>query len=314
MWNRAIDWNTTLEASGLVSIGEDKLYLNVRGPPRAPGQPVVICEAGHESSGACWLGVQRSAAYFTRVYFYDRAGYDHSPPSSRPRTASVIASQLSELLSAAQVPGPYLLLCHSWGGILAREFFEIRQEEVLGIIFVDSISERMFEGGVPPVPEFMALVKGLDAFAVTGLRQNHKLTPEDWQAVTNSGPHNEATAEREMSHMRRSGQDLEDKQQFEKQALGSRIVVVIKGNATRDIKLLTEAGITAGNGTMEERKAVLEYLETSESVREGHQREQLSLSSRCRYVTTGNSGHNVQLSEPEVIITEIERALQELKK
>ncbi|KAH8901292.1 alpha/beta-hydrolase [Thozetella sp. PMI_491] len=309
----AIDWNKDEHASGLVSIGERELFLEVRGPSRTPGQPVVICEAGHGCSGACWLGVQKRAASFARVYLYDRAGYGHSPPGPSPRTASAIAAELSALLTAAQVDGPYLMLCHSWGGVLAREFFAVREADVAGLIFVDTVSERMFQGGIPPLEAFGAISKGVNPYEATGLNTGHKLDPDDWVVVKGESPNGSATAQKEMESAEESGNVLETKRQFEKQALGSRLVVVIKGNATRGMKQICEAGIAAGNGTPEQQRMIREYLETSEAIRENHQKEQLTLSSWSRFIQANNSGHDVHLTEPELIVSELEKALAELQ-
>lgn len=307
-----MNWNSDSSLSGLVPVNGANLHLSVRGPTRTPGQPVVICEAGHGASGAYWLGVQRSASEFIRVYVYDRAGYGRSTPGHNPRSAAALAEELSTLLDSVSVPGPYVVLCHSWGGVIAREFQARRDSDVAGIIFVDVITERMFEGAVPPLPEYFDVAGDFDSHETIGTDKSHKLSPEDWRQVMYIGPHTGATWALERESLKQSAADLAAKDQLSTQAMGSRPVVVVKGNATKDIKLISEAGIAAGNGTPAQRQTLIQWMENSEATREAHQRELLQLSSCSRFVVAENSGHSIQLTEPELIVMEIKMMLAQI--
>lgn len=300
-----MDWNNDSNISGCIPVKGVNLHLSARGPRRAPGDAVIICEAGHGASGAYWLGVQKRASEFVRVYIYDRAGYGRSTPGQGPRSASVLADELSALLDHAGVPGPYLILCHSWGGVIAREFLARRNLHVSGIIFVDVITERMFEGAVPPLPEYLVVGGEFDSHEIIGTDKNHKLEAEHWQQVLDVGPHTGATWALEKESLKHSATELAAKNQISTQAMGSRPVVVIKGNATKDIRLITEAGIAAGNGTKNQQNALLQWMENSEATREAHQRELLKLSSCSRFVVAEKSGHSVQLTEPDLVVSEI---------
>ncbi|HKM90851.1 MAG TPA: alpha/beta hydrolase [Candidatus Acidoferrales bacterium] len=103
--------------------------------------PTVILDAGIGASSLSWSLVQSSAARFARVYAYDRAGYGWSNAprrSSGPRIASRLAEELRALLRAADVPGPYILVGHSFGGYVARLYAERWPVEVAGLVMVDS--------------------------------------------------------------------------------------------------------------------------------------------------------------------------------
>ena len=47
---------------------------------------------------------------------YDRGGTGRSDPAGLPRTAEAVATELRDLLQAAEVPGPYIFVAHSLGG------------------------------------------------------------------------------------------------------------------------------------------------------------------------------------------------------
>jgi pimeloyl-ACP methyl ester carboxylesterase len=65
-----------------------------------------------------------------------------SDPGPWPRTARHIADELHQLLTAAAVPPPYLLVGHSVGGIIIRQFAVHHPELFAGLVFVDSSHEN----------------------------------------------------------------------------------------------------------------------------------------------------------------------------
>jgi pimeloyl-ACP methyl ester carboxylesterase len=73
----------------------------------------------------------------TRTCAYDRAGLGWSEAGPLPRTAGRIADELYELLRRGAVPGPYLLVGHSYGGLVMR-FFALRHAaDVAGLVLIE---------------------------------------------------------------------------------------------------------------------------------------------------------------------------------
>lgn len=54
-----------------------------------------------------------------------------------PRTAQDVTSDLHSLLAAAQVPGPYILVAHSLGGLFVRLYAQTYPDQVRGLVLVD---------------------------------------------------------------------------------------------------------------------------------------------------------------------------------
>ena len=105
------------------------------------GGPSVILDAGIGASSLSWSRVQPLVARFAQVYTYDRAGYgwsDSPRDGDGPRTASRLAEELRALLRAADVPGPYILVGHSFGGYVVRVYAERWPVEVAGLVMLDS--------------------------------------------------------------------------------------------------------------------------------------------------------------------------------
>ena len=309
---RPMNWNVD-EGSGFVSIHNRDMFLSVRGPPRTFDQPVVVCEAGHGSTSHVWAGVQSQAGQFVRTFAYDRAGMGQSQPGPSPRTAAAAAQDLSDMLDAAQVPGPYLLVCHSYGGIPAREFLHLRNRDVEGIIFIDTITERYTAEAALPMADYHAVVGGLDFWEVSGLAARHVLTPEEFELLKKQWPNDEATAAAEADALPASERALAEKNQFGTRAMDDRPVVVMRGNATQEIRAVVEAGTAVGNGTRSQRAALNAFLETSEAIRDRHQSEQGKLSFTNRLVIAEHGYHMVPVTEPGLIAREIRIMLETLR-
>ncbi len=174
------------DVAGLVDIGGRSLYLECRGQ----GSPTVILEAGLLSRSDIWSRdyqgpaghrtmVLPGVAGFTRICAYDRPGTigevnpdvdpdgplllpSRSDPVPQPRTAQEMVADLHVLLGAADVPGPYVLVGHSAGGLAVRLYASTYPDEVVGMVLVDATPEDVwlrFQDALTPAQwdEFEAL-------------------------------------------------------------------------------------------------------------------------------------------------------------
>ncbi len=101
------------------------------------GSPTVVFDSGWEDWAPAWAIVQPAVARFTRTCSYDRAGAGFSDPGPMPRTSVRIADDLHAALHRLHIPGPYVLVGHSFGSYNLRTFVDRYPSEVAGLVLVD---------------------------------------------------------------------------------------------------------------------------------------------------------------------------------
>lgn len=103
------------------------------------GGPTVVFETAFDPAGHLqWYVIQQELSASYTTVSYDRAGILWSDRSENPKSGDEIAKDLHILLEKANVPKPYILVGHSFGGTLIRFFINKYPKEVAGVILVDS--------------------------------------------------------------------------------------------------------------------------------------------------------------------------------
>src|SRR4051812_476545 len=127
-----------------IDIGGHSLHLHCTGT----GSPTVVLQpgGGGMSSDMGWIAPRVAAD--TGVCVYDRPGRGGSDAVSTPEDASRIASDLHTLLRRGNVPGPYVLAGHSFGGLYVLTYAARYPDEVAGMVLVDTTAPHE----TPPGP------------------------------------------------------------------------------------------------------------------------------------------------------------------
>jgi pimeloyl-ACP methyl ester carboxylesterase len=118
----------------LVDIDGSRLHIHTAGT----NSPTVVFEAGLGAMSAGWGWIQPEIGKFTRTVSYDRAGLGWSDASPAHPSALLTVWRLHNLLLTAGIPGPYVLVGHSMGGLLVRVFANLYPDEVAGMVLVDA--------------------------------------------------------------------------------------------------------------------------------------------------------------------------------
>jgi pimeloyl-ACP methyl ester carboxylesterase len=121
----------------LVDLGGHHLHVNCTGR----GNPTVVVENGLGDFSFEWFLVQSRVSTFSRICTYDRAGYAWSDPGPKPRTFAQINLELRDALSKLGERGPFVLVGHSYGGPVIRNFAAAYPNQVTGMVLVDAAFE-----------------------------------------------------------------------------------------------------------------------------------------------------------------------------
>ena len=114
---------------------ENGCHLFVR--ESGAGGPSVIFESGIAATNLNWFHIQVHVAQFAHTATYDRSGLGWSGSARSVRTPRNVADELHQMLRNAGISPPYVLVGHSFGGLVMRQFALMHPDEVSGIVLVD---------------------------------------------------------------------------------------------------------------------------------------------------------------------------------
>ncbi|GAA1761420.1 alpha/beta fold hydrolase [Agromyces humatus] len=163
-----------LDVDGVIDVGDGRgIYAKCAGQ----GHPTVILIAGKGNGARDWQDVLApddpahdapldglpwglgtlepsddavfpSVARFTRVCTYDRPdvridGDDVTTPRAQPHTVDLDVDDLHALMTSLEEPGPYVVVSHSYGGLIAALYARQYPDDVGGLVMVDTVTPLM---------------------------------------------------------------------------------------------------------------------------------------------------------------------------
>jgi pimeloyl-ACP methyl ester carboxylesterase len=166
----------------MVDMGTHRLHLVHKGASRGP---TVVIEQGAGGPAFLWWPVLDRVAAFAGVCAHDRAGNGASESPPAPHTPLESAHELHSMLVHAGIPGPYILVGHSYGGLIVRLFARDHREDVAGLVLVDTIEEGAhFQPDVLKLyARFVALLAALELAARFGVQRLLGLVRRDDDAT-----------------------------------------------------------------------------------------------------------------------------------
>ena len=117
-----------------INLGLQVMYIDCLGKQ----SPTVLIDVGLGDASANWLKIAKVLSKDIRICLYDRAGYGWSDPGPGNRTTAQIVHELNMLLEFAEVPEPYVIVGHSFGGFTARYFAATYPDKTAGMVLIDS--------------------------------------------------------------------------------------------------------------------------------------------------------------------------------
>jgi pimeloyl-ACP methyl ester carboxylesterase len=159
----------------MADVGTHRLHAVVTGD----GTPAVVFDGGIAVRCEEYRVLQDRIARETTVVTYDRAGYGSSDGGPLPRDSGTEVDELRALLARLRIPGPYVLVGHSLGGLNVEVYANRYPDEVAGMVLLD-----------PPPLGFLL---GQDYAHFVPLVQ--RMTDE-WQQIADRGLRSDVAQER----------------------------------------------------------------------------------------------------------------------
>jgi pimeloyl-ACP methyl ester carboxylesterase len=262
--------------TGAFDVGDGRtIFLSCAGS----GSPTVILEAGAGGGANAWTLVQPEIAKVARVCSYDRANVPGgaSDPAHKPRTAADVVADLHAALAAAGVPGPFVLVGHSDGGLFVRLYASLYPDEVAGLVLVDAVSENLEE----------AEAQLLEAF----------LTPEqlsEYRAAVEQQTNAPFVSRVEDEQVDISASSAELRAASENSPLQSMPLFVL----THGVSAPSAPGEPAALAREKER------------IWQQAQDELAALVPNAKHVVVQGSGHVIQQEQPEVVIDALRQVIE----
>jgi pimeloyl-ACP methyl ester carboxylesterase len=142
-------------------VGGYRLHLVAAGENRRAengvASPTVVWIPGGYTQGFNLYHLHSAIAKETRSVLFDRAGTGWSDVGPFPRTIPVEVAEVKRLLDASGEKGPFVLVGHSWGGLLANNFAAAYPASVAGLVLFEATPP---ENNTSPIGS-----KGLRMFA-----------------------------------------------------------------------------------------------------------------------------------------------------
>jgi pimeloyl-ACP methyl ester carboxylesterase len=110
---------------------------------------LVVFESGHGNDHTSWYSTGKSSEILSISHFldsdvllYDRAGYGKSGFNAEPRNINKLRSELETVVDKFANGRKVVLVGHSLGGLIIRDYAIKNPEKVAGLLFVDASHEK----------------------------------------------------------------------------------------------------------------------------------------------------------------------------
>jgi len=273
----------------MIVSGDHKLHVYCEGD----GPSTVVLEAGLNEFSIFWSQVQSRLSKYSKACAYDRAGLGWSESSKDPATLQNEVTDLNNVIAAVSPHKPLVLVGHSYGGVLVRAYAQKYPVNIRAMILLDPTSELAADR-INGYRELLARTSGefktLESLSSAGLMAleptkipANGLTGNElkqYRAVLGFGEFFRGAA-RETAEMYNN---LQTMKQIGRQEQIRWPVVIISRGKPEPIPGLP--------------KASAEFLEQTW---EGLQAD-LAAKLGANRIIARQSGHQIQLSEPEVVV------------
>ncbi|MCP4158071.1 MAG: alpha/beta hydrolase [bacterium] len=233
------------------------------------GSPAVVLLSGFRAPQTYWDSIVYKIAGHSTVVTYDRPGYGNSQLGVGPVDGITTARELKSLLVSLKLPGPYLIVGHSYGGKISRLFASLFPKDICGIVLIDS-NHHDFSAA------YRAIMTDEEKKRYGPISSNSS----DGGPLAPTGP----------------GREL--------QALDTTISQLKKMDFQLDVPLVVMTAGIMPNDPFYSQLSKETYARLKMLLRE-HPRKHFKLSTRGKQVIIEGAGHNIHMDNPGAVINVI---------
>ncbi len=216
----------------------------------------------------------------------------YSEASTLPRTAEQFATELHTLLERADIAGPYVLAGHSLGGLTVRIFVHDYPTEVAGVVLIESMSPgQMTQSPMEIAPQTSYQPSAFSLPFLLGRIGLVRVLAEPLGLIQTLPPQTQA-AYAAFAVTPRTAQEWVDE-------LLSLQVSVAQAAAITTFGDLPLVVVTAALNQQTDWQTM--------------QSELLLLSSNSQQMIAENSGHNIEIEQPEAAVAAIVNMVAQLR-
>jgi pimeloyl-ACP methyl ester carboxylesterase len=270
----------------LVDVGGYRVHLYCTG---AGSPTVVIVGAGFSFN---WGLVQPEVAKITQVCSYDHSGIGWSDDGPKDSCALRV-SEVHTALKNAGIKGPYVVVGHSLGALVARLYAGRYPDEVVGMVFVDHAMT---------IQNNMLMLPGVTLLPP---RPSDATVP----APMSSTPRGGGTIESDPSFSKLSARDRE----LHLWAMAqTRNQMALQSNHEMVPECVEEAdAITKGHSHPLGDKPLVDITTENSARATELQTKLLSLSQNSKQIIAEKSGHFIMIDRPDVVIDAVNQVVHE---
>jgi pimeloyl-ACP methyl ester carboxylesterase len=144
---------TGTDITGTFTVADRELFITCTGS----GLPTVVLESGDGvPADVMHQALTPDLSRQVRVCSYDRANTGRSGTGAPlPRRSQEVLTDLHDLLDAAEVPAPYVLVGHSAGGMIVQAYARNYPDSIAGVVAINPVppwrawEERAFPAMTP---------------------------------------------------------------------------------------------------------------------------------------------------------------------
>lgn len=126
------------DSSEFVEIDGYKYHIKLGGLNHLKDSvPVVVLEMGAGSTMKSWDPIFNDLVKTAPVIAYERSGIGESEWNNIEPTPLHVSQQLRKILKKINLPPPYILAGHSWGGVIIRAYAGNYKDEVKALVYID---------------------------------------------------------------------------------------------------------------------------------------------------------------------------------